>query len=46
MMQPGGPAELNLQGLLREMVARGASDLHITAGQPPKLRMVGEPMPV
>jgi twitching motility protein PilT len=41
MIQPSGPAELNLQLLLREMVARGASDLHITAGQPPKLRIDG-----
>lgn len=35
----GGPPEF--EGLLREMVRRGASDLHLTAGQPPRLRING-----
>ena len=30
-----------LKSLLREMVSRGASDLHISAGQPPVLRIDG-----
>jgi twitching motility protein PilT len=33
---------LNLRVLLDEMVASRASDLHIVAGQPPKLRIDGE----
>jgi len=39
-----GPASLavNLRVLLDEMVASKASDLHIVAGQPPKLRIDGE----
>ena len=36
------PAALNLRALLEEMVARGASDLHVTAGERPKLRIDGE----
>ena len=32
---------LNLQALLREMVDRGASDLHITSGRRPQLRVDG-----
>ena len=35
-------APLNLRTLLEEMVARGASDLHVTAGERPKLRVDGE----
>jgi twitching motility protein PilT len=34
--------QLNLRALLEEMVGRGASDLHITAGERPKLRIDGE----
>jgi len=34
--------QLNLRALLEEMVSRGASDLHITAGERPKLRIDGE----
>ena len=30
-----------IEPLLREMVRRGASDLHLTAGQPPRLRIDG-----
>jgi twitching motility protein PilT len=33
---------VNLRALLDEMIARGASDLHITAGERPKLRIDGE----
>ena len=32
----------NLRALLEEMIQRGASDLHITAGEKPKLRIDGE----
>jgi twitching motility protein PilT len=41
---PGAPAAqaLNLRTLLEEMVARGASDLHLTAGERPKLRVDGD----
>ncbi len=43
---PGAPAPApappNLRTLLEEMVARGASDLHVTAGERPKLRVDGE----
>ncbi len=43
---PGGgpaatPAPLNLRSLLDEMISRGASDLHVTAGERPKLRVDG-----
>jgi twitching motility protein PilT len=33
---------INLRALLDEMIQRGASDLHITAGERPKLRIDGE----
>ena len=33
---------LNLRALLEEMLSRDASDLHITAGERPKLRVDGE----
>src|SRR5258706_14907744 len=32
-------APLNLQALLKAMLDKGASDLHITAGSPPRLRI-------
>ncbi len=32
---------LNLRALLEEMIERGASDLHVTAGERPKLRVDG-----
>lgn len=38
--EPAGSAPL-LESLLREMVRRGASDLHITAGHAPMLRIDG-----
>ncbi len=36
---------LNLRALLEEMIEKGASDLHLTAGQRPQLRVDGEMMP-
>lgn len=39
---PAAPQPPNLRALLEEMVARGASDLHLTAGERPKLRVDGE----
>jgi twitching motility protein PilT len=39
---PATTLQLNLRALLEEMVGRGASDLHITAGERPKLRIDGE----
>ena len=35
-------AQLNLQALLKTMLDKGASDLHVTAGSPPRLRIDGE----
>ncbi|MEQ9568766.1 MAG: ATPase, T2SS/T4P/T4SS family, partial [Longimicrobiales bacterium] len=52
--QPGGPAagaapaaapkthELSLRLLLQEMIQRGASDLHVTVGERPKIRVDGD----
>ena len=50
MTEPAGPAakthpqqqELSLRVLLQEMIQRGASDLHITVGNPAKLRIDGD----
>jgi twitching motility protein PilT len=50
MNQPGAAAapqapaqqELSLRVLLQEMIQRGASDLHITVGNPAKLRIDGD----
>src|SRR6185436_3921038 len=33
---------VNLRTLLEEMIERGASDLHITAGERPKMRVDGD----
>jgi twitching motility protein PilT len=35
-------ATLSIRSLLEEMIERGASDLHVTAGERPKLRIDGE----
>src|SRR4051812_47036828 len=35
-------SSVNLRVLLEEMIERGASDLHITAGERPKLRIDGD----
>ena len=37
-----GSLPVNLRALLEEMLKRGASDLHITAGERPKIRVDGE----
>ena len=34
--------ELNLRVLLQEMIQRGASDLHVTVGNPPRVRIDGD----
>src|SRR3954471_14000572 len=47
--QGGPPPEglkYNLQQLLRAMVEKGASDMHITAGSPPVLRIDGSVVPL
>ncbi|HEX8316776.1 MAG TPA: type IV pilus twitching motility protein PilT [Longimicrobium sp.] len=38
---PEAARSLNLRALLEEMIERGASDLHVTAGERPKLRVDG-----
>ena len=43
--QPGG-LTVNLQQLLKAMVEQGASDLHITTGTPPQLRIDGVLVPL
>src|SRR5690606_19806016 len=40
--QDGQTLTVNLRALLEEMIRVGASDLHITAGERPKLRVDGE----
>jgi len=40
------PAEAFLHALLREVVAAGASDLHLTDGRPPMVRIDGELAPL
>ncbi len=37
--------DLNLRTLLEEMIVRGASDLHLTAGERPRLRVDGDIVP-
>lgn len=43
---PAEPPRLNLHQLLRVMVEKGASDLHITTGSPPALRLDGQLIPL
>ncbi|MBW3572366.1 MAG: hypothetical protein KY467_14790, partial [Gemmatimonadetes bacterium] len=38
---PEAARSLNLRALLEEMIEKGASDLHVTAGERPKLRIDG-----
>ncbi|MEJ2236729.1 MAG: type IV pilus twitching motility protein PilT [Gemmatimonadales bacterium] len=38
----GGASSVNLRSLLEEMIERDASDLHITAGERPKIRIDGD----
>jgi twitching motility protein PilT len=40
------PTQVNLHQLLRTMVQKGASDLHITTGSPPQLRIDGTLVPL
>ncbi|NJD19666.1 MAG: hypothetical protein FIA95_10350, partial [Gemmatimonadetes bacterium] len=49
MNQPAGQApqapqqqEISLRILLQEMIQRGAADLHLTVGNPAKLRVDGD----
>ena len=42
MTAPNTPSSLNLRVLLEEMIERGASDLHISAGERPKVRVDGD----
>ena len=44
--QQGEGLKYNLQQLLRAMVEKGASDMHITAGSPPVLRIDGSIVPL
>ena len=41
-MTAGGMQSLNLRSLLEEMIEKDASDLHIVAGERPKLRVDGD----
>ena len=40
--RPAGDSGLKVRALLEEMIQKGASDLHITVGEPPRLRIDGE----
>ncbi len=42
MTTPASPSVLNLRVLLEEVIERGASDLHITAGERAKMRIDGD----
>jgi twitching motility protein PilT len=42
MTAPAQPTGINLRVLLEEMIERDASDLHVTAGERPKLRIDGD----
>ena len=46
MSTAGAPSGLNLQQLLKAMVEKGASDLHIATGTPPQLRIDGSLVPL
>jgi len=46
MNTPSQPLQLNLHQLLRAVVEKGASDLHITTGTPPQLRIDGSLLPL
>jgi twitching motility protein PilT len=45
-MTQAGELRVNLHQLLKAMVEKGASDMHITAGAPPLLRIDGEVIPL
>ena len=42
MTAPAVASSVNLRVLLEEMIERDASDLHVTAGEKPKMRIDGE----
>jgi Tfp pilus assembly ATPase PilU len=44
--QPDTGPKLNLHALLKAMIENGASDLHITTGSPPQLRIDGRLVPL
>jgi twitching motility protein PilT len=46
MNGPSQPLQINLHQLLRAVVEKGASDLHITTGTPPQLRIDGSLLPL
>ena len=46
MNAPSPPLQINLHQLLRAVVEKGASDLHITTGTPPQLRIDGQLLPL
>jgi twitching motility protein PilT len=47
MTQPADPGlKINLHQLLRMMIEKGASDMHITTGSPPLLRIDGAIVPI
>src|SRR5688572_7479546 len=46
MNAPGDGIKVNLHQLLRAMIEKGASDMHITTGSPPLLRIDGNVVPL
>src|SRR5687768_15498690 len=46
MQDAAGQPKITLQQLLRAMIERGSSDLHITTGSPPQLRIDGSLVPL
>ena len=42
MTAPATNSGVNLRALLEEMIERDASDLHVTAGERPKMRIDGD----
>src|SRR3984885_4622441 len=45
-MTPGSELKVNLHQLLKAMIEKGASDMHITTGSPPLLRIDGQIVPL
>ena len=45
-VEGGGTKGANLQELLRMMIDQGGSDLHISAGSPPRIRVYGKLAPI
>ena len=46
MMQPQPELRITLHQLLKAMIEKGASDMHITTGTPPLLRVDGDVVPL